>query len=210
MTTDSRIITITDQALEKLLTIRAGEPDAGDLALVLAITGAKGTEFTYAMHMTPLDQVDTDDIVEHHGDLPVAVPQASVSNLTGATLAMSKSLVNPGLSIDNPNSPSPEILGTGTSADLSGPIPERVEQVIREQINPAIAAHGGTTELVAVEENTAYVRLGGACQGCGLAGVTLSQGIEATILSMVPEILQVIDVTDHNAGDNPYYEQSKK
>jgi len=210
MTTDSRIITITDQALEKLLTIRAGEPDAGDLALVLAITGAKGTEFTYAMHMTPLDQVDADDIVEHHGDLPVAVPQASVSNLTGATLAMSKSLVNPGLSIDNPNSPSPEILGTGTSSDLSGPIPERVEQVIREQINPAIAAHGGTTELVAVEENTAYVRLGGACQGCGLAGVTLSQGIEATILSMVPEILQVIDVTDHNAGDNPYYEQSKK
>jgi Fe/S biogenesis protein NfuA len=210
MTTDSRIISITDQALEKLLAIRGGEPDAGDLALVLAVTGAKGTEFTYAMHMTPLDQIDADDIVEHHGDLPVAVPQGSVSNLTGATLGMSKSLVNPGLSIDNPNSPSPEILGTGTPADLSGPIPERVEQVIREQINPAIAAHGGTTELVAVEEGTAYVRLGGACQGCGLAGVTLSQGIESTILSMVPEILQVIDVTDHNAGDNPYYEQSKK
>jgi Fe/S biogenesis protein NfuA len=210
MTTDSRIISISDQALEKLLAIRAGEPDAGDLALVLAITGAKGTEFTYAMHMTPLDQLDADDIVEHHGNLPVAIPQASVSNLTGATLAMSKSLVNPGLSIDNPNSPSPEILGTGTPADLSGPIPERVEHVIREQINPSIASHGGTAELVAVEESTAYVRLGGACQGCGLAGVTLSQGIETTILSMVPEILQVIDVTDHNAGDNPYYEQSKK
>jgi Fe/S biogenesis protein NfuA len=210
MTTDSRIISISDQALEKLLAIRAGESDGDDLALVLAITGAKGTEFTYAMHMTPLDQLDTDDIVEHHGNLPVAIPQASVSNLTGATLAMSKSLVNPGLSIDNPNSPSPEILGAGTPADLSGPIPERVEQVIREQINPSIASHGGTAELVAVEESTAYVRLGGACQGCGLAGVTLSQGIEATILSMVPEILQVIDVTDHNAGDNPYYEQSKK
>jgi Fe/S biogenesis protein NfuA len=114
------------------------------------------------------------------------------------------------LSIDNPNSPSPEILGTGTPADLSGPIPERVEQVIEQQINPAIAAHGGTAELVAVEESTAYVRLGGACQGCGLAGVTLTQGIETTILEMVPEILQVIDVTDHNQGDNPYYEQSKK
>jgi Fe/S biogenesis protein NfuA len=210
MTPDSRIITITDQALEKLLSIRANETDAENLALILAITGAKGTEFSYAMHMTPLDQVSADDIVEHHGDLPVAIPEASVTNLTGATLGMSKSLVNPGLSIDNPNSPSPEILGTGTPSDLSGPIPERVEQVIREQINPAIAAHGGTTELVAVEESTAYVRLGGACQGCGLAGVTLTQGIEATILTMVPEILQVIDVTDHNAGDNPYYEQSKK
>ncbi|MEN8237641.1 MAG: NifU family protein [Actinomycetota bacterium] len=210
MASDSRILTITDQALDKLLAIRANEHDAEELALVLAITGAKGTEFSYAMHMTPLDQLDADDAVERHGDLPVAIPQASVSNLTGATLGMSRSLVNPGLSIDNPNSPSPEILGTGSPEDLSGPIPERVDQVIREQINPAIAAHGGTTELVAVEESTAYVRLGGACQGCGLAGVTLSQGIEATILTMVPEILQVIDVTDHNAGDNPYYEQSKK
>jgi Fe/S biogenesis protein NfuA len=210
MTPDSRIITITDQALEKLVAIRANESDAEELALILSITGAKGTEFSYAMHMTPLDQVNPDDVVEHHGDLPVAIPEASVANLTGATLEMSKSLVNPGLSIDNPNSPSPDILGTATPADLSGPIPERVEQVIREQINPAIAAHGGTTELVAVEESTAYVRLGGACQRCGLAGVTLSQGIEATILAMVPEILQVIDVTDHNAGDNPYYEQAKK
>ena len=210
MTPDSRIITITDQALEKLLAIRANESDAEDLALVLAITGAKGTEFTYAMHMTPIDQVSGDDVVEQHGDLPVAMPEASITNLTGATLGVSKSLVNPGLSIDNPNSPSPQILGKGTPADLSGPIPERVEQVIREQINPSIAAHGGTAELVAVEESTAYLRLGGACQGCGLAGVTLSQGIETTILSMVPEIKQVIDVTDHNAGDHPYYEQSKK
>jgi len=210
MTPDSRILTITDQALEKLISIRADEPDAEELALVLAITGAKGTEFTYAMHMTPLDQVDADDVVERHGDLSVAIPEANVTNLTGATLGMSKSLVNPGLSIDNPNSPSPTILGTGTPADLSGPVPERVEQVISEQINPSIAAHGGTAELVAVEESTAYVRLGGACQGCGLAGVTLSQGIEATILAMVPEVLQVIDVTDHNAGENPYYEQSKK
>ena len=210
MTPDSRIITITDQALEKLLAIRASEQDGDDLALVLAITGAKGTEFTYAMHMTPVNLVDADDVVERHGDLPVAIPQANITNLTGATLGMSKSLVNPGLSIENPNSPSPDILGMGTPADLSGPIAERVEQVVREQINPAIAAHGGTTEVVAVEESTAYVRLGGACQGCGLAGVTLSQGIEATILAMVPEILQVIDVTDHNAGDNPYYEQAKK
>ena len=210
MTPDSRILTITNQALEKLLAIRSNEPDAEDLALVLAISGAQGTEFTYAMHMTPSAALDAEDVVEHHGDLPVAIPSGSVANLTGATLGMSKSLMNPGLSIDNPNSPSPTILGTGTPADLSGPIPERVDQVIREQINPSIAAHGGTAELVAVEDGVAYVRLGGACQGCGLAGVTLSQGIESTILSMVPEVAQVIDVTDHDAGDHPYYEQSKK
>jgi len=210
MTTDSRILTITEDALEKLLEIRSMEPDAESLALVLSISGAKGTEFTYAMHMTPLDQLDADDVLETHGDLSVAVPPSSITNLTGATLGMSQNLLQPGMSIDNPNSPSPQILGDGPPPDLSGPAAEQVDHVIQNQINPAIASHGGFVELVAVEETVVYVRLGGGCQGCGLAAVTLSQGIESTIVSMVPDILQVIDVTDHNAGENPFYEQSKK
>jgi Fe/S biogenesis protein NfuA len=65
-------------------------------------------------------------------------------------------------------------------------------------------------EVVAVEDNTVYVRLGGGCQGCGMAAVTLSQGIEETIRSNVPEITKVVDVTDHAEGTNPYYEQAKK
>ncbi len=210
MTTDSRILTIKDDALEKLLEIRSMEPDAEGLALVLAISGAKGTEFTYAMHMTPVDQLDPEDVIEHHGDLPVAIPPGSVANLTGATLGMSTNLLQPGMSIDNPNSPSPQILGDGPPPDLSGPVAEQVEHVIQTQINPAIASHGGFVELAAIEGTVAYVRLGGGCQGCGLAAVTLSQGIESTIVAMVPDILQVIDATDHNAGENPFYEQSKK
>ncbi len=210
MTVDSPILTITANALEKLLNVRSNESDSDDLALVLSITGAQGTEFTYAMHMTPVDQLDSDDLVEKHGDLPVAIPQGSVENLTGATLDISKNLLNPGLSIENPNSPSPQILGDGPPPDLSDPIAEQVDHVIRNQINPAIAAHGGVTELVTVDKGIAYVRLGGACQGCGLANVTLSQGIESTIVAMVPDVLQVIDVTDHNAGENPFYEKSKK
>jgi Fe/S biogenesis protein NfuA len=94
--------------------------------------------------------------------------------------------------------------------DLSGPVAEQVVQVIDTLINPAIAAHGGMAEVVAVEDNTVYVRLGGGCQGCGMAAVTLSQGIEETIRSNVPEITKVVDVTDHAEGTNPYYEQAKK
>jgi len=210
MTIDSRILTITDKALEKLLEIRSTEPDGDTLALVLAISGAEGTDFTYTMHMTNVERLDQDDMIEQHGDLPIAMPQGSVANLTGATLEISKNLLKPGLTINNPNSPSPEILGDGPPPDLSGPVAEQVDHVIRTQINPSIASHGGMIEVVAVEEGIAYVRLGGACQGCGLAGVTLSQGIESTIVSTVPEVHQVIDVTDHNSGDNPYYEQSKK
>ncbi|MGI9667819.1 MAG: NifU family protein, partial [Acidimicrobiia bacterium] len=90
------------------------------------------------------------------------------------------------------------------------PVAEQVQHVITHQINPAVASHGGQVELVAVEDGIAYVRLGGACQGCGMADVTLSQGIESTILAAVEEVHTVIDVTDHNSGENPYYEPSKK
>ncbi|MDK1018209.1 MAG: NifU family protein [Actinomycetota bacterium] len=210
MNPDSRILTITEGALKKILEIRSTENDAETLALVLAIAGAQGTEFSYSMHMTRVDMLDADDVVEYHGELPVAIPAGSVGNLTGATLEVSRNLLKPGLSIENPNSPSPKILGDGPPLDLSGPVAEQVDQVIQTQINPSIASHGGVAELVAVEEGVAYVRLGGACQGCGLADVTLSQGIETTIVASVPEVHQVIDVTDHNSGENPYYEQSKK
>jgi Fe/S biogenesis protein NfuA len=82
----------------------------------------------------------------------------------------------------------------------------RVAQVIDRRINPAIAQHGGRAMLDHVAGDVAYVRLGGGCQGCGMATVTLDQGIESAILESVPEIRQVVDVTDHTAGENPYYQ----
>ena len=72
------------------------------------------------------------------------------------------------------------------------------------------ARRRGEDQLVAVEEDTAYVRLGGGCVGCGMATVTLGQGIEVAILEAVPEVRQVVDVTDHASGTNPYFEAAKK
>ena len=94
--------------------------------------------------------------------------------------------------------------------DLSGPLVDRVNQVITEQVNPAIASHGGGAELVSVDGTIAYLRLFGGCQGCGLAQVTLKQGIEKIILESIDELTAVVDVTDHASGDNPYYESQKK
>jgi Fe/S biogenesis protein NfuA len=85
-----------------------------------------------------------------------------------------------------------------------------VIQVLDRQVNPTIAGHGGRAELVAVEQGTAYLRLGGGCQGCAMATVTLSQGIERSIIQAVPEITNVVDVTDHQSGTNPYFEAAKK
>ena len=88
---------------------------------------------------------------------------------------------------------------------ISGPMAERVQQVIDEVINPGIASHGGYVELVDVSDETLYLRMGGGCQGCAASAATLRMGIERMVREQVPEIQNIIDVTDHTAGANPYY-----
>ena len=77
-------------------------------------------------------------------------------------------------------------------------------------INPNLAQHGGFAELRAWEEPKAYILMGGGCQGCAVSSITLRTGIERTLKDQIPEIEEVVDVTDHAAGTNPYYEPSKK
>lgn len=82
---------------------------------------------------------------------------------------------------------------------------EKIQYLIDHQINPGVAAHGGFVDLIGLTDNIVYVRLGGGCHGCGAADFTLRQGIEGIIRQHVPEIRQVVDITDHAAGMNPYY-----
>lgn len=207
---ESTILTIEDKALALLLDVRDREPDAPDLGLVVSITGVDGDRFTYEMIFMRIDQAAPTDHVAPAGPLAVICSAGDVDNLRGATLTMSKNLLKPGLTIDNPNSPSPAISAEGLAPDLSGTTAEQVVSVVDRVINPAIASHGGFAEVVAVEDRIAYIRLGGGCQGCGMAPVTLSQGIESTITDLVEGIAKVVDVTDHAQGTNPYYEQAKK
>ena len=85
----------------------------------------------------------------------------------------------------------------------------RIQKILDEMINPAVASHGGYVELLDVKENIAYLRLGGGCQGCGMVNVTLKQGIEATLKEEIPQLAGVIDQTDHAGGSNPYYQPAK-
>jgi Fe-S cluster biogenesis protein NfuA len=89
-------------------------------------------------------------------------------------------------------------------------IRERVQEVLDTRINPAVAAHGGYVGLIDVQGNTVFIQMGGGCQGCGMADVTLKQGIEVEIHAAVPEVGDILDTTDHAAGRNPYYTPSKK
>jgi len=99
---------------------------------------------------------------------------------------------------------------TGPPPDLSGDVAQRLLQVLEEQINPAIASTRRPCEPCGSRGGHRLPALSGGCAGCGMAAVTLSQGIEVAIRESVPEIVTIVDVTDHASGTNPYYEAAKK
>jgi len=185
--------------------LRDSEPGDGEFALSIEVTGFRGPQFSYELAFVPLADKAENWVEERHDDLAVIFPKADVGKLDGAALELTEQ----GLAMNNPNSPAPPTM-SAPAGDLTGPLVDRVQQVIQEQVNPAIASHGGGAELISIDGTIAYLRLFGGCQGCGLAQVTLKQGIEKIILESIPELSQVVDVTDHASGDNPYYESQKK
>ena len=82
----------------------------------------------------------------------------------------------------------------------------RVADLFEAEINPAIARHGGFVELLDVQEGVVMLRMGGGCQGCGMADVTLRQGIETALRQKVPEVAGIVDITDHAAGAHYFFE----
>ena len=196
-------LSITDPARQRVLELRAAEPEPEGLGLWLEVIGASPSGYAYDMGFLRLDEVEPGDVVVEHDGLRIVVPESSRESLDGSTIDLDGRLGG-GLLVDNPNPPSPLVPGLD-AAQLSGSVEQRVSQVIEGYINPAISAHGGSCRLVAVDGDQARVVLGGGCHGCGMAAVTLRQGIEAAILQAVPEITAVVDVTDHAAGENPYF-----
>jgi Fe-S cluster biogenesis protein NfuA len=87
---------------------------------------------------------------------------------------------------------------------------EQVAKVFDEQVNPMVARHGGRVELIDVQDAMVMLRMGGGCQGCGMADVTLRQGIEGMLSQFVPAVRGIVDITDHTSGSNPYFQAAKK
>ncbi len=207
------VFLVTPAAAAEVLELRSTERNSDSLALWIEVSGTNGDAYTYDIYFRAAIDAHKEDWREEQDGLPVVIPGASVDRLRGAVLDLDGKGEQRGMVIRNPNQP-PSSPAVGTRdlppVDLSGDVAQRVIQALEQRINPAIAAHGGRADLVAVEGSTAYLRLGGGCAGCGLASVTLSQGIEGTLRELVPEITSVVDVTDHAAGTNPYYEPAKK
>ncbi len=208
------VVRVTERARALVAEVRAAEEDGEHLALWLEVNGAQGDAYTYDVYFQAAADAASGDVLAEAGELAVVVPQASVAALRGATLDVSGEGEEAGLVVVNPNRPPSPGLRLGmpddVDSDLESDLARRVLAVLEESVNPNIAGHGGSAELVAVGADTAYLRLAGGCQGCGMARVTLSQGIEVAIRDAVPEIVTVVDVTDHASGSNPYFSPAKK
>jgi len=202
------VMSISPAAAEMVMAALAEESDAAHLRLWEEVAGISQGHYTYDLYFQAVSDADSSDVIEHQDDLAIVIPRDSVDKLRGARLDVSGSGEEAGMVIINPNTPSDggisgleNLVDVG---DLNSDLARRVQAVLDQQVNPAIAAHGGYASLVGVRETTAYLQLEGGCQGCGLARMTLSQGIEVAIKEAVPDIEEVVDVTDHTRGTHPY------
>jgi Fe/S biogenesis protein NfuA len=191
------VVSFTDAARQKLLEVIEAQDLHGRGAVRLEIQGRGPGGFEYAMSLEEDGQADADDTVLSAGEFKVFVRTDIVPQLQGARVDYVDQLMGGGFRIDNPN------------PVWTDPVAQAIQQLIDESINPNVARHGGHVDLIDVQDHIVYVRLGGGCQGCGMVDVTLRQGIEALIKEEFPEIVRVVDTTDHAGGSNPYYQPAK-
>lgn len=199
------VLSIAPDAIEMITSLAEQEPGDDEYGLYIEVTGIRGPQFTYDLSFMPVADANDTQIVERHDTLAVIVRSEDVEKLDGASLALS----DEGLAMNNPNTPATPTIAA-PKGDLEGPLADQIQTVLEQQVNPAIASHGGGAELVSVDGTIAYLKLMGGCQGCGMAQVTLRQGIERILLEAIPDLSGVIDVTDHASGTDPYYQAAKK
>ena len=193
------MLTITEIALKKINEL-IEQSESSVKGLRIGAQAVSPLKVDFKMAFIAEDQETPEDTVVKYDGFEVYVDPESLSHVEDAHLDFIDGLMGSGFKIERANKLPPE---------LSGPMVEKVQQVIEQQINPAVASHGGYVSLIDVKDNVVYVQLGGGCRGCGMADVTLKQGIEVAIKEAVPEITAILDVTEHADGENPYYQPSK-
>jgi Fe/S biogenesis protein NfuA len=186
------IISFDEPATRKLSEMRDSDRFSGSALRVTV--DEEGGSFYYRIEVVQEDSREEADAVADCDGLAFYVGPESAPRLQGATLQYTDGPRGGGFRFENPNRP----------RLLEDPLAARVQQVLDEQVNPGVADHGGRVMLVDVGDGKVYVRFGGGCQGCGMADVTLKEGVAATLQREIPEIVEVLDATDHAAGADPY------
>lgn len=164
---------------------------------VRAIAEAKSPfQVSYGLSFVDEDSIKEDDLIIESGEIKVYIHADQEKYFKGVTLDFEDGLKGSGFKFaDIPRVPE----------EFKGTLAEKIVKVIDEEINPGIASHGGFVSLIDIKGKDVIIQMGGGCQGCGMANVTLKDGIEVALRNAIPEIGGIYDVTDHADGKNPYY-----
>ena len=195
-------VEFTNLARDTVLRFMKAQGD-DSLAVRIQVASPSPLDPRYEITVIEPDEKCPEDVVFDGYGFEVVMEPESAKLLDGARVDWIETLTETGFKVENPN------LAPIGSKPLEGPLADRVRQAIDQFVNPGVAQHGGQVTLVEVRDNIVYLVMGGGCQGCGMASVTLSQGIERILRDQVPEIEGIEDVTNHGEGQNPYISASK-
>lgn len=193
------MITITEPAQEYLAALLKKQDCEGIAIRVFIIDAGTPRAETCISFCRPGEEKSDDEVKQYNG-FQAFIELQSMPFLEDAVVDFAKDNLGGGqLTIKAPNSRLPKLTDNSSLAD-------RINYVLYNEINPALASHGGNVTLEEVfKETIAVLRFGGGCQGCGMVDVTLKDGVEKTLLEQIPELTEVRDITDHTQKENAYY-----
>ncbi len=193
------MVTITEPAQEYLAQLLEKQNVEGIAVRIFILDAGTPRAETCISFCRPGEE-KADDEVKQYAGFKAHIEQHSIPFLEEAVVDFAKDSMGGQLTIKAPNSRMPKL------SDDS-PLEDRVNYILYNEINPGLAAHGGHVTLEEIfEDSIAVLRFGGGCQGCGMVDVTLKDGVEKALLSQLPQLSEVRDVTDHSIKENAYYQ----
>ena len=193
---------VTDKALQKILKILEDQ-DTSVKGLRITAESISPLKVDYRIQLVDDDSMYDDDEINSFSyedkRLDVYVDADSQSLAKDVEVDFVDTLAGEGFKINAPSH---------IPDHMDKDVVTAIETLLKDKINPSIASHGGRVSLVDVKDNIMFVQMEGGCQGCAASAVTLRQGIEATVKNTIPQIEEIIDITDHASGKNPYYKPS--
>src|SRR6266851_1835620 len=194
-------VSLTPAAHQQLAAVLNRQEQAAALRILVKNPGAGAPQ--YDMALEPANMLRPGDTLVLVDGLRILVDAQSMPAVDGATVDFRDDPLQPGFIVEPPQ------IGIPNAFDGDDPLAAQVQELLEHQVNPGIASHGGHAQLVGVKDDVVYVAMGGGCQGCSMASVTLKQGIEQILKQAIPRIRAVVDATDHALGNNPFYTSDK-
>jgi Fe/S biogenesis protein NfuA len=201
------MIKLTDAARAKIQSLVEGDvvrEPALRIGLAAGDAARSPLERPYEISLVEREDKEKTEIAINLDGIRVFLNLDTSNLLSGATVEWAEDAGGFRVESDRPKPAAPPTV-TSSGSGPSGPLAEQVQRVVDELVNPRIAAHGGAVEVVDVADDVVYVRMTGGCQGCAASAATLRSGVERMLKEEVPAVREIVDLTDHNAGSNPYY-----